>query len=85
MQAHAIKAIKQIARETSLQVIEEACNPRMKAIGWVIEDLRLFINDMNKATNQRQVVNREEVFQGVNCKEQDYNKKKRYFKETIMK
>lgn len=31
---------------------------------------------MNKATNQRQVVNREEVFQGVNCEEQDYNKKK---------
>lgn len=75
MQAQAIKAIKQIARETSLQFIEEACNPRMEAIGRVIEDLRFFINDMNKATYQRQVVNREEVFQGVNCEEQDYNKK----------
>ena len=37
----------------------------MEAIGRVIEDLRLFINGMNKATNQRQVVNRKHFKESI--------------------
>ena len=74
VQAQSMEAVRQAAVEAALQAMEDVYNPRLVALKWALEGLRLFM-DENQEKSHQQRANHKEGIQGVNHDEQprDYH------------